>query len=81
MPDRTHCQNRVYPAGAAQARAISIAVCEHGTIFVRLHSDSGGVFAFAALDSEDAATLFGQAQSLSHEIVLGKPVSEQVGRA
>lgn len=36
--------------GAFEAKSFSVAACEHGSIFIRLHDRAGKVFAFACFD-------------------------------
>lgn len=46
--------------GAYSARSISIACCEHGQVFVRLHDRAGNVFAFGCVDQGTALALDGE---------------------
>lgn len=46
--------------GAFSAQSISIASCEHGSVWVRLHDRAGNVFAFGCVDTGTALALDNQ---------------------
>jgi hypothetical protein len=79
MPSRART---VITQDARPAKAITVD-CDpkRGNIQLRLHDAEGKIFAFASLEIAEAALTFGQAQAWCHAAMIGRQVSEQVGRA
>lgn len=50
--------------GVLIARSASVATCEHGTVFLRLHGADGKVFAAAIMDQATAAAFTAEMSGL-----------------